>query len=37
MCRTFKHPNGYTNVSICNCKYGGESHGTNSSKDTIRN
>ena len=24
-------------VQICNCKYGGESHGTNSSKDTIRN
>ena len=20
-CRTFLHPNGYTNVSICNCKY----------------
>ena len=20
-CRTYKHPNGYTNVSICNCKY----------------
>ena len=21
-CRTFKHDNGYTNVTICNCKYG---------------
>ena len=20
-CRTYLHPNGYTNVSICNCKY----------------
>jgi len=20
-CRTFLHSNGYTNVSICNCKY----------------
>ncbi len=21
-CRTFKAENGYTNVTICNCKYG---------------
>jgi len=25
-CRSFLHPNGYTRVSICNCKYGGEHH-----------
>ncbi len=25
-CRTFLHPNGYTNVSICDCKYGSEHH-----------
>ena len=21
-CETFKHDNGYTNVTICNCRYG---------------
>jgi|TARA_R100001163_G_scaffold64540_1_gene59038 hypothetical protein len=26
-CRTFKHKNGYTNITICNCKYGGYGHG----------
>ena len=26
-CRSFIHPNGYTRVSICNCKYGSISHG----------
>ena len=26
-CRTFLHENGYTRVSLCNCKYGGYGHG----------
>jgi len=21
-CETFKHENGYTNITICNCRYG---------------
>ena len=25
-CRTFKHKNGYTMVSICNCKHGSLGH-----------
>ena len=25
-CRSFLHSNGYTNVSICNCKYGSNNH-----------
>ena len=26
-CRTYKAKNGYTNITICNCKYGGYGHG----------
>jgi hypothetical protein len=26
-CRTFKAENNYTNITICNCKYGGYGHG----------
>ena len=25
-CRTFKAKNNYTNITICNCKYGSFSH-----------